>query len=614
MGKTETIGIILITLVLFVWMYLNSPKQQPSTQRPAATEQTVQPGQPNISPEQVNHGTAETSAGENESTSGSSTALQEDTTALRLYGKTFAPLTQGAAKTITIRTNLYEAVLTTQGGMIKDWSLKEFKTWRGKPVELVNYEHDGDFNLFFQTMDGKLIDTKDFYFDSPYHDGQVVTLSDSQTYKLDFSISLGDSSGIIREYMFKGGNYDFGSVVILKNMDRYIANYEYQVTWEHGLNYTEENSVDESSFSTSYAYTGGETVTLDANKVDQTAKQELSGNVNWVSQSTKYFTVALVSKGKPADGAYMRGTEQRVPSNGLVKSYYTALQLRFDGQPYQADSLMLYIGPLDYRVLRSYNVGLEETVGLGWRWLIRPIAEYIMLPSFQFIHSFVPNYGLVIIIFSILLKLLLNPLTASSMKSMKKMQALQPMMNEIKEKYKEDPTKMNQAVMNLYKEYKINPMGGCLPMLLQMPILYALWAIFRSNIALRQSNFFWWIKDLSIPDTIVRFSFNVPFIGLSQISGLALLMAVTMFVQQKMSIKDPRQQFMVWFMPIMFWLLFNNFPSGLNLYYFVFNLLSIGQQYLMNKKPTEELLVKPTATKKPRPTRPSLGNRAMRRM
>ena len=505
MGKTETIGIILITLVLFVWMYLNSPKQQPSTQQPAATEQTVQPGQPNISPEQVNHGTAETSAGENESTSGSSTALQEDTTALRLYGKTFAPLTQGAAKTITIRTNLYEAVLTTQGGMIKDWSLKEFKTWRGKPVELVNYEHDGDFNLFFQTMDGKLIDTKDFYFDSPYHDGQVVTLSDSQTYKLDFSISLGDSSGIIREFMFKGGNYDFGSVVILKNMDRYIANYEYQVTWEHGLNYTEENSVDESSFSTAYAYTGGETVTLDANKVDQTAKQELSGNVNWVSQSTKYFTVALVSKGKPADGAYMRGTEQRVPSNGLVKSYYTALQLRFDGQPYQADSLMLYIGPLDYRVLKSYNVGLEETVGLGWRWLIRPIAEYIMLPSFQFIHSFVPNYGLVIIIFSILLKLLLNPLTASSMKSMKKMQALQPMMNEIKEKYKEDPQKMNQAVMNLYKEYKINPMGGCLPMLLQMPILYALWAIFRSNIALRQSDFLWWIKDLSIPDTIVSF-------------------------------------------------------------------------------------------------------------
>jgi len=498
--------------------------------------------------------------------------------------------------------------------MIKEWSLDKFNTWRRKTVELVNYEHDGDFSILFQTLDGKLIDSKDLYFNSPYHDGQVITLTDGQIYKLDLTLNVGDSAKIIREFTFEGGVYNFGSVVTFENMDRYIANYEYQVAWEYGLNYTEENSVDESSFSTAYAYSGGETVSLDASKVDQTVKQELSGNVNWVSQTTKYFTAALVSKGKPADGAYLCGTEHRLPNNGLVKSYYTALQLRFDGQPYQVDSLMLYIGPLDYHILKSYNVGLEETVGLGWRWLIRPIAEYIMLPAFQFIHTFVPNYGLVIIIFSILLKLLLNPLTASSMKSMKKMQALQPMMNEIKEKYKEDPQKMNQAVMNLYKEYKINPMGGCLPMLLQMPILYALWAIFRSNIALRQSNFVWWIKDLSVPDTIVRLPFSVPFFGLNQISGLALLMAITMFVQQKMSIKDPRQQFMVWFMPVMFWLLFNNFPAGLNLYYFVFNLLSIGQQYLMNKKPSEEVLAKPKASKKVRPPRPMLGNRAMRRM
>ena len=276
---------------------------------------------------------------------------------------------------------------------------------------------------------------------------------------------------------------------------------------------------------------------------------------------------------------------------------------------------MVYVGPLDYRILKSYNVGLEETVGLGWRWIIRPISEYVMLPAFQFIHSFIPNYGVAIVIFSILLKLLLNPLTASSMKSMRKMQALQPMMNEIKEKYKEDPQKMNQAVMNLYKEYKINPMGGCLPMALQMPILYALWAIFRSNIALRQSNFVWWIKDLSIPDTIVHLPFTIPIVGMSQVSGLALLMAITMFFQQKMSIKDPRQQFMVWFMPVFFWILFNNFPAGLNLYYFVFNLLSIGQQYLMNKKPHEELLVKPAPARKDkgRPTRPPMGNRFMRR-
>ena len=349
MGKSETIGIVLITLVLLVWMYVNSPKQPPNPQGQTTTEQAVQqPAQPNAPAEQTNNGTTRNLSAANESAHAmthneTGTTSSQDTTALRLYGKTFAPLTHGTAKTITIKTKFYDAVLTTEGGMIKDWTLTRFKTWNGEPLELVNYDYNGDFSLLFQTMDGKLIDTKDLYFNSPYHDGQVVTLSDSQTYKLDFTLNVGhtsadvptsrgDTSKIIREFTFKGGEYDVGSVVILKNMDRYIANYEYQVTWEHGLNYTEENSVDESSFSTAYAYSGGEAVTLDASKVDQTAKQELSGNVNWVSQSTKYFTAAIISKGKPADGAYLRGTEHHIPNNGLVRSYYTALQLRFEGQ------------------------------------------------------------------------------------------------------------------------------------------------------------------------------------------------------------------------------------------------------------------------------------------
>ncbi len=589
MGKTETIGIIIITLLLFVWMYFNTPKQLPQPKQQATTEQEVQSGKApagKLSPEPESAAKHESSA-----------ALQGDTSAVRLYGKAFAPLSRGTEKTVTIETSLYKAVLTTEGGMVKDWTLTDYKTWNGYPVELVNYDHRGDYSLLFQTMDGKLIDTKDLYYDSSFPNGKVVKLANNQTYKLAFTLNVGDSSKIIREFTFKGGVYDFGSQVIFKNMDPYIANYEYQVTWEHGLVYTEENSVDESSYSMAYAYNGGEAVSLEANKLNEPVKMELSGRTDWVSQTTKYFTEAIVSKGMPADGAYLHGIEESVPNNGLIRKYYTALQMRFEGQPFQVDSFMVYVGPLDYNILKSYKVGLEETVGLGWHWVIRPIAEYVMLPLFEFLHSFIPNYGVVIIIFSILIKLALNPLTVSSMKSMRKMQALQPMMEEIKEKYKEDPQKMNQAVMNLYKEYKINPMGGCLPMVLQMPILYALWGIFRSNIALRQSDFIWWIKDLSVPDTILRLPFTVPFIGMNQVSGLALLMAITMFVQQKMTIKDPRQQFMVWFMPVMFWILFNNFPSGLNLYYFVFNILSIGQQYILNRKPMEEVLVKPAPAK-----------------
>ncbi len=610
MGKKETIGIVLITLVLFVWMYFNTPKTP------------VQPPHPKTATEHAID-TTENGRGVGRSESPVMPAMREnagvgrvsDTSGVGRYGKPFAHLAEGTPKTITIKTSLYTAVLTNEGGMIKDWTLTKYKTWDGRPVELVNYHYHGDYSILFQATDGKLIDTRNFYFEAPFKNGQVVDLKKGQSFKIAFTLDVSDSSKIIREYDFTSGAYNFGSSVLMKHMGRYIANYEYQVTWEHGLNYTEENSVDESSFSTAYAYSGGEAVTLEASKPGKQETQEVRGETKWVAQTTKYFTAVIAPVGVQTEGAYLQGTENHLPNNGLERRYYTALQLRFLGQPTQIDSFMVYIGPLDYNLLKSYHLHLEDIVGLGWKWVIRPIAEYIMLPSFEFLHSFIPNYGLVIIIFSIILKLLLNPLTATSMKSMRKMQALQPMMEELKQKYKEDQQKMNQAIMALYKEYHVNPMGGCLPMLLQLPILYALWAIFRSNIALRQSDFIWWIKDLSVPDTILRLPFTLPIIGMNQISGVATLMAVTQFIQTKMTTTDPRQKFMIYFMPVMMWLIFNNLPSGLNLYYFVYNIMAIGQQYFLNKKPMEEMLQKssPKDKKKTRPPRPVMGNRAMRR-
>lgn len=178
------------------------------------------------------------------------------------------------------------------------------------------------------------------------------------------------------------------------------------------------------------------------------------------------------------------------------------------------------------------------------------------------------------------------------MTSMKKMQALQPMIEEIREKHKDDPQKMNAQVMRLYKEYGVNPAGGCLPMLLQLPILYALWSVFRSTIELRQASFVGWIHDLSVPDVIATLPFSLPLFNITEVSGLAALMGITMFVQQKMTVKDPRQKMMIWLMPVLMTLLFNSFPSGLNLYYFVFNLLSIGQQYWINKAHNDEPLKK----------------------
>jgi YidC/Oxa1 family membrane protein insertase len=190
---------------------------------------------------------------------------------------------------------------------------------------------------------------------------------------------------------------------------------------------------------------------------------------------------------------------------------------------------------------------------------------------------------------------------------MKKMGQLNPKMTAIKEKYKDDPTKMNKMIMNLYKEEKINPAGGCLPLILQLPILYALFGVFRSTIELRQQPFILWIKDLSAPDVILQLPFKIPIIGISQIAGLAALMGITMFIQQKMTVTDPKQKAMVYFMPIMLTLLFFSFPSGLNLYYFVFNLLSIGQQYYQTK------IKKPDPEEEKKPAKPGFFENLMKK-
>jgi YidC/Oxa1 family membrane protein insertase len=249
-------------------------------------------------------------------------------------------------------------------------------------------------------------------------------------------------------------------------------------------------------------------------------------------------------------------------------------------------------------MVKSYNVELDRIMSLGSVWVIRPISQFVIMPVFEFLRLFISNYGIILLIFALLIKIVLYPLTKSSMTSMRKMQKLQPLMEEIKAKHKDDPQKMNQQVMRLYKEYGVNPAGGCLPLLLQLPILYALWAVFSATIELRQAPFFWWIKDLSSPDIITTLPFKIPIFNIDQLSGLALLMGITMFVQQKMSVKDPRQKMMVWMMPVMMTLLFNGFPAGLNLYYFMFNVLSIGQQAWVNKKHEDEPLRKVDEKKK----------------
>ena len=544
MDRNAVIGFILIAVLFVVWMFMTTPSQEELQQQEQQQEQLAREEAQKQSEEKI----AEQKRVDTEVAAVDSTA---PTAEFSRYGTWFSHLAEGQDQTF--------------------------------------------YDIVFASTDGRFINTKDLYFrfnDLP-KTGRVV-LTDSATWSFSAVLPIrGDSIALVKKYTVRSGGYALDMDVEMINMADVIANYEYQVTL-HSPAHTERNSVEEASFSETDVMVNGSRETFNADD-KEVEKKSYDGSTEWITVKNKYFLNALmVRNGFLADGAYVEGRAYDLANEGQREIYEAGMKVKYRGEARETSSFTVYVGPLDYDVLAAQYKGMEQVLSLGWEFIVRPFSEYLVMPLFSFLHSFIPNYGVVIIIFSILIKLLLYPLTKSSMRSMQKMQKLQPLMTEIREKYKDDQQKQNVETMKLYKEYGVNPAGGCLPMLLQMPILFALFSIFRSTIELRHQPFVSWMSDLSAPDILITLPFKIPLLGMSFISGLALMMAVTMFIQQKMSIKDPRQKSMVYMMPVMFWILFNSFPSGLNLYYFMFNLLSIGQQYLINKRHQDEPLVRVT--------------------
>ena len=241
----------------------------------------------------------------------------------------------------------------------------------------------------------------------------------------------------------------------------------------------------------------------------------------------------------------------------------------------------VFCGPIDQKVLKAVHPALEETMNWGWA-ILEPFSKAILW-LLKALHSFIPNYGLVLIIFSVIIKIVVWPLTYKSTRSMSRMSAVQPKIKELQEKYKGNPEKLNKAMMALYKEEGVNPLSGCWPMLLQMPLLYALFIVFRSTIELRGEPFILWITDLSAPDAIISLPFWIPMYG-SHIALLPIFMGITQFLMSKVMITDPKQKATMYMMPVFMVLIFNNFPSGLSLYYALFNLWTYLQNVYLKRK------------------------------
>jgi len=265
-------------------------------------------------------------------------------------------------------------------------------------------------------------------------------------------------------------------------------------------------------------------------------------------------------------------------SNNLVPSFSSSI-LNNGASSLSCD---IYLGPLDLESINELDSYLDRIMNFGW-FILQPFSRSILW-LLKFLHGFGLNYGVILVLFAFLIRFITGPLTKKSYESSQKMQSLQPQIQKLQEKFKKDPQRLNQETIKLYKESGTNPLGGCLPMLLQMPLLFSLFIVFRSTIEFRGAPFFGWISNLSQPDTIINLPIYIPLYG-DQIAFLPILLGVTMFLSQKMSMAsmDPKQKPFMYIMSVFFYLIFNSFPSGLNLYYVVYNILNYLQQKSLKK-------------------------------
>ncbi|NTV25981.1 MAG: membrane protein insertase YidC [Chlorobiaceae bacterium] len=559
MDRNSVIGFALIAAIMIVWLQFMKPQQKAELETTAARKELA----------------VKSDAG-----AAAPAAILPDS--LGAFGRA----TAGPEKLVTVENDLMKATISSKGATLKSLVLKRHLNGQRKPFDLVSAHDKGALSMLFLSSDGKRIDTRDLNFRSLSVDS-VMTVTGNRQIAVSYVLDVDPSRSMQVTYTFTGDSYSIGYDLKLTGFGSTMAGNQYQLAWDGGMTYSEKDQLDEATNAIASAYLGGGLVKLDAKDAKQPYyREEESGKAQWVAVRNKYFVAALIP-GRDTEGVYLNGSRKQ---GSEFENYVAALKMGMPvGKNVVEDHYRIYVGPLDYNTVKSQNVGLEKIMDFGWDWLTRPFAEYIILPIFNLMNRYVGNYGLIIIIFAFLIKAVTYPLSLASTKSMKKMSALQPLMQEIQEKYKDNPAKLQSEMGRIYKEAGVNPLGGCLPTVLQMPLLFAMFYVFRSSIQLRQHGFLW-AKDLSVPDSILDFGFKLPLYG-DHIAVFPILMAITVYLQQKITPTtqtNEQMKIMLWMFPAMMLLFFNNMPAGLGLYYLMFNIFSVAQQYYINSTTTPE--------------------------
>lgn len=477
---------------------------------------------------------------------------KEEPKPVKLIEFTVPKILPSEEKEIKVETDLYSAIFTTKGGTLKYYALKNYRDKEGKNVVLLRKVglksplgigskedleiSDANFN----------VTGKDIKLDKDNKSGSLIF----EYVDPGFSIK--------RTYTFHNDAYR----IDIKDEVSGLSDYWITIGSDFGIHDEKDRSVHI-----------GPVLLQESTRVEFDAKklkkvESYKENLRWIAQEDKYFFASLVPLNKMEEVKVWK--EKDTPL------------IAFRGKP-DTNSFFLYAGPKEYDRLKTLKVGLEHIIDFGFFSIIA-VPLFLIL---KFFYNLLENYGWAIVLLTLIVRIPFIPLVNKSQRAMKKMQEVQPKLAEIKEKYKKDPQRMQKEMMELYKKHKVNPFGGCLPILLQIPVFFALYKILLIAIELRGAPFILWIKDLSAPDTLFgHIPSWFPLIGGFAVGPLPILMGITMIIQQKMTptSMDPTQNRIMMLMPIVFTFLFLNFASGLVLYWLMNNIFSIAQQFYVNRK------------------------------
>jgi YidC/Oxa1 family membrane protein insertase len=488
---------------------------------------------------------------------------------------------------ITLENSKLELKIALKGGRVYSARLKDYRTYDSLPLILFS----GDSTVFgfnFYTVDNKAIQTNNLYF-KPVSD-QKSYVVDSQPQSVALRLMAGDDKYIEYKYTLDPDEYMVKLNVSFKSMDGIIASNQNSLTfdWKMYIPQQEMGRSNEENYATiKFKYFQDDVDGFRLRQSKETEEKDIATKLRWISFQDQFFSSILI-----ADDNFLNATIQStktLTSKKYIRHYTSEI-----GVPYTPGSstpigLKMYYGPNSITVLRKEgkDLQLEKIIFLGKN-IIGWISRFVIIPIFNWLDNYISNYGLIILILTVIIKLALFPLTFKSTQSQAKMQILKPMVEELGKKFpkKEDAMKKQQATMDLYKRAGVNPMGGCLPMLLQMPILFAMFRFFPVSIQLRQEHFLW-ATDLSTYDSIMNLPFTIPLYG-NHVSLFTLLMTVSTLLTMKMTgsqagSDQPGMKMMMYMMPVMFMLILNNFSAGLTYYYFLANMITFGQNLLSKR-------------------------------